>query len=50
MDPLLIPAAAKTRDSVEPTSQLMRLVAHLPQPNPRKHGNKLWNAVARLSH
>jgi methyltransferase (TIGR00027 family) len=29
---------------------LMRLVAHLPQPDPRKLGNKLWNAVVRLSH
>jgi methyltransferase (TIGR00027 family) len=28
----------------------MRLVAHLPQPNPRKLGNTLWNAVVRLSH
>jgi methyltransferase (TIGR00027 family) len=28
----------------------MRLVAHLPQPNPRKPGNRKWNAVVRVSH
>jgi methyltransferase (TIGR00027 family) len=30
--------------------QWMRLVAQLPQPNPRNLGNTLWNAVVRLAH
>jgi hypothetical protein len=29
---------------------MMRLVAYIPQPNPRKLGNMPWNAVIRLAH